>query len=429
MPEQFVIIDPPDVLTKSQSKALGCELFYAHHYMVAEAAVKLVESRLASTGTQFHLYRARYTEHLMIHQVRQDADWVREWLNANAVSEEARELIERDIMDYSPNLDRVLAAEILLSVDRNFEPVDYEEWVSPGLPYEDNGAYMAAIIDLLELDGASARVIDCKSGWSTSPNNDHEAPHIARLVFAHFPQVTSIDFVYEFIRVRADVKVHFTREDIPWIEQMMEGTFAHRADVARRFRAGKKLLLDPFAGLCGFCLLKCPLKEAVAAGIVDAGPLQNKKDAVRIAQRLFIAQNMTKVYRDLLKAWVDENGPLECGNDVVADFRIQNNRTLPLPDVAELLGLRVLDLTTLTPEQLHALPAESPEVAQKWNIQIPKVLVRSSSLTGYAKAKMRKGMQEAMNQIGTTKPKSVLKIHRVSIDERLESLGGGDDEY
>lgn len=429
----------PQGNSKSMAKAMGCELHFAHYYLIPDQVLRnIVASELGITGTDFHRWREEYVHHLVAEDKWVDREWAQSWLAANAVTEDARRLVEYDMDTFSIDPNQVMGTELFLSVDGNFNPLEREEGGVPGRQSKHPDARYWGTLDLLLVNGLIARVVDAKSGWSTTTVSDDEPPFYAALVFAHFPRVEVVEFQWDFVRARGVKRASYTREDLPEIHDAMRRIEARKRSIAERFRRGEPLQLNPHTGLCSFCSLNCPVKQEVTNthGIdVDIPPIQNDDDARRIAARLYVASLYASKARHMLKNFLDEKGSLELGNDWVCEIRHQTTVDYPLTKVAEILGLELVDkkvlaelieLLLLASDQNAELVARlRREVSPAWNVPIDKLALRTSKLNQYANTKKREGLLPLLKECGDAKPKSLVAVRHRGEGE-FNSIEGGE---
>lgn len=411
-------------LSKSMVKAMGCERYFAMMYASDEpVAGLLASSEFATTGTDFHRYRELYVNHLIGTRQRSDTDWAVTWIESADCTDDARDLIMRDIERFEIDPDMVYGTEVYLSIDSGFFPVEMVIGGTPGEYSRRKPCFARGELDLLSFaeDGEHALIDDYKTGWSNAGISEYEAAHYAALVFVHFRAVQRVTFRWEFIRAKAAKPAMFTRDDLDsWIIPMVRAAHARRQDIAARFRAGQQLTVDPTAGLCGWCPLVCPLRDAVSRQIVELPPIQSEDDARVVAARTFVASKYAEQGRERLREWLEANGRVDLGNGWVAEMEPQTQRSYPLPAVLEVLGVRVIDERTV--EELLTIVGQQPHpeivsdiltrFQQRWDVPVEKLTVASTALKQYARAKKRAGLQAELDQYADAKPRFELKIHK-----------------
>jgi len=414
------MIPAPSCLSKSLVKALGCPHHFAHYHLAHLPVRHLAPGPLAVVGSHFHAYRQAYIRRLVETDRQADPEWVRrEWLARRAVPEDARRLIENDLGGFRVDPERVVGVELFLSADSALRPLEKSEGGEPGRVSSHPDARISGTLDLLLVDGPVARIVDYKSGWSTTAVSDYELPSYAALVFAHFPDVRVVEGVWEFVRVRATKRDSFTREDLPWIADLLFEAHARLAEVARRFEAGERLDVDPAAGLCGFCSLACPLKaEVERQGGADILPVQTEEDARVLAQRVYVASLFAEKARAALRAWLGEHGSVDLGNDWVAELLLTAAASYPLLPTLKILGLAAVDGA--------GAPAEGLEASPRYGVPLDKLALRTTQLKTYARAKKRAGLAGELEEIADRRPVSRLRIRRLGAED-LGALGAGEE--
>jgi hypothetical protein len=391
---EMVGVTFPRSLSKSMEKASGCERYLCLHYL-DETMPPRASSAMAETGTDFHAYRAAYIDHLVKVVRPQDPDWVDQWLETNPVSDDARDLIERDAARFYIDPDKVFATELFLSVDSHFQRLENEQTPEPGRPPADPNSFAHGTIDLLEIDGEQATIVDAKSGWSTQAVKPYEGLHYAVLVFAHFPYVNRVTFYWDFIRAEGLKPLTFERSELESMQKTVRARHRHIQDIAHRYELGKEPATNIQAGLCGFCDLTCPIRDTVKRKLLEFPPLQNLEDAKRVAELVYMARCTAATGDQLLKAWIDQNGPVDLGGGVIAEMVLGKSDSFPLRPVLSVLGFD-----------------DIPEKSKKWDVPLESLLVGTAKLKSYANAKKRAGLREALDQIAVSVPTSTLKVHR-----------------
>jgi hypothetical protein len=393
-------------ISKSVVKAMGCEEYFAAHYLSPDtAALRRVESPMARTGTDFHRFRAEYVSHLVEVAKGSDPAWAAAWLRENGVTSDARFLIEDDIRTFSVDPDAVYGVEIFLSVGREFEPLELRFGETPGKVSAAAGAIVSGSIDRLEINGRVARVVDCKSGWSTATVSDYEPPNYAALVMAHFPNVDRVEFEWEFVRVHASKAATYTREDLPWIHTTILGEWARREDITRRYLAGERLAINPWAGLCQFCALRCPLRASVESGSLVLPPVQTEADARRVAEVLYQSEMLASSARDALRPFLDAlpGGQLQLDGDFVLESQLSNTSKYRLLDVLDLIGAH--------PRDEYGQPLQ---ISPAYMVPLNSLYVRGSELRSFAGRKKREGMEDKLRAIASSQPRATVRIRRLS---------------
>src|SRR6266404_6988280 len=138
-----------NAISKSIVREMKCEWFFAAHRLDKSPA-RLIASPLAEAGTDVHRFRAEYVIHLVNAEKTDDLAWVLGWLKRNAVSEEAREMIRRDMDTFRVNPDTVFATELFLSIDGAYRPLEQATNSTPGFVSQHPEAVLSGTIDQLD---------------------------------------------------------------------------------------------------------------------------------------------------------------------------------------------------------------------------------------------------------------------------------------
>jgi len=375
-------------VSKSLAKAAGCPRFFALSHLSGGALT--TQSRPAEAGTDFHRYRRGYVDHLIATGKHSDQEWIMGRLEALQIGEWALPLVLDDMETFSIDPRKVFAAELFLSVDEQFRPLDMRIGGTPGERPE--AALAHGTIDLLSVHGAEAVIDDYKTGWGAM--DEYEALHYATLVFAHFPWVEAVRFDWEFIRARAPKSVSFQRGDMEWMQAQVIAARRHIGSIIDAFGRAEEMPVNPNAGLCGFCTFTCPLRADVAKGTLDIGPLQTTEDARALALRLKAGKSWVSKAEDALRTYLQNAGKVDLGGGMAAELVPGERTEFAMDKVLRLFGFG--DLPTVSPD---------------WDIPLGSLTVSSAKLKSFAKAKKRAGMPEALRVIAKITPAFTLKLN------------------
>lgn len=351
------------------------------------------------TGTAFHAYRKEYSDHLIRERKMMDPEWAQDYLKSHPMSEDARELVARDIPRFWIDPESSYPPEVFLSVGHLFEPLQIEFGMEQG--YRDPAALVSGTIDLLTVEGDVARIYDAKTAHSATSVSEAEAAIYCTLVFAHFPSVNAIDFNWEFARLDSHKTSHYERSDLVEMHALISNMAGRRRIIQNKLEAGEKLSAAPDPEICPYCALLCPLLQTLAEwGIGLKVPvLQTLGDAQTMAMLMLVAEQFLSQARPALRDYIAVTDlqilPLRDGWFV----RNQNSATqkIRLLDILHDLGLSVVNLTKFTPEQTQMLkdvlqdgfePASSP----LFDVPLNSIEVRGSSLKGFTARDSRKGV-------------------------------------
>jgi hypothetical protein len=434
-------LEAPTGVSKSMAKSMGCLHFFVHQYLRARHLQTVgASSALAVAGSQFHKYRASYIEHLVKQSMTHDHGWIYWYVSSNNVSEEAERLILSDIQSgFRVNPDCVYGAEVFLSCDSNLQPLDHEIGnAAPGKLSAHPDAFASATLDLLCIDGAHATVIDPKSGFSTVGVTDDEPPINALVVFAHFPMVQTVEFRWDFVRSRTNRRATYSRaSDLEWMVKRVHELNAIKQRAVDAFNRGEPLELNPFAGLCGYCVLQCPLRAQ--ADVRALGPIQTDKDARRVAGMIHVCEQYLEQARALIKPFLNERGPLQLTPELCYTPEVIESSSYPLTDALNALDLALVDVSAMPPEERANVLLQQPLTSRTWDVPLSALTAGAGKLNAFAKTKKskkrkdaltgetvggvsREGLAERLDACAQSYPKTVLRFRKQGMDTLLDDL-------
>lgn len=417
------------------AKAMRCEYHFVWQYCEPNPTSIEVPSAPGAAGTAFHAYRAAYTDHLVAEEKWTDREWAYEWVATHSVPDEAVVIIQRDIETWSVNPASVFGSELFLSVDENFVELEREFGRTQGARSEK--AMLSGTIDLLILDGSEARIVDAKSAYSATTISEEEAAIYCCLVFAHFPQIQSVVFLWDFVRLRAHKLSSYTRDDLPAMKQIVRDLVDLRKEYARDLQANEQLPANPWSGMCAFCSLRCPTLEH-ARDPERLVAIQNDSEARRLAQIIYVVSQFLAPARKMLSDYISAredlpNGQLQLGGNFIAEISPKLTRELNLLPTLNGLGLAVVDMTGLPDEKRAELIQIQPAASTLFDIPLGRLELRGSALKGFANTKQsrakvsRKGLAELLESLSPQRViGGALRIRRV--DERPQEVTGADEQ-
>jgi hypothetical protein len=373
---------------------MRCEYHFVHQY--CDPAANEPPSRAGAAGTAFHAYRAAYVKHLVTERKWQDTEWAYEYVDAHSIPEEARLLVERDMMSFAINPESVFGSEVFMSIDKDFRPLEMEFDVAQGSRGNSPHSILSGTVDLLIVEQGEARVIDAKSAYSATTISEEEAAIYCCLIFSHFPQITSVDFAWDFVRLGAHKSSRYGREELPAMEQLIRDMLEFRRQVMLRVSDGDKLNVNPWSGMCPFCSLLCPALQNIEKDTpARIYPLQDVANARRLAGMIYLCDQFLHNARPLLKEFVQAredlpNGQLQLGANFVAELTTSTSRKLPVLDVLNSIGLGVVNMTGLDETQTKELLEMQPAFSPKFDVPLRNLELRGSALKAFAKTKRSK---------------------------------------
>jgi hypothetical protein len=301
------------------------------------------------------------------------------WLEAAGVSQEGRDIIERDVPRFQIDPESVFGTELFLVVDEQFNPIRGVPFPGFGKPPAVDGALAHGTVDLLMFPAPDhADVNDYKSGWA-EPADDYEAQHYAALTFAYFEHVQVVTFTWGYPRRgRASEPKRYTRyEHFEWLKSRVI-TEASRVNNLREALSGdEKPAADPFADLCPYCTLECYVRKMAVDLAFPSPPLQSDDDARAAARYVAATRSQLGRVEGMLRGYVSARGPVQVSANKVAGMVIKDKKRLPLRPVLQKLGVEV------------------PEMGA-FDMPLDKLFISSQGWDGYAKTKKRAGLTESV---------------------------------
>ncbi|MFA5111197.1 MAG: PD-(D/E)XK nuclease family protein [Desulfobaccales bacterium] len=258
------------------------------------------ESEALVTGSTVHKVVADYLNRLILNGLQTDWEWAGK-VDFLDVPNDVHEIWARFWNNFvlPPGMEAP-GVEKKLAFDRAWQPTGF---FGPD-------AYFRMVVDLAYRQGSLAVIQDWKTnrvipetveknlqlriyGWGTRQ--------------ALFPAAQEILLRLHFLRYGAERELLLLPEDLDTVPQELEAKIAV-IEAEKHF--------DPTPGsFCGWCgvTAHCPV---MAQALVPANILYpvNHGDAVKAATLLLAIEEMGKVIKNHLKAWVMEYGPVPVGN-------------------------------------------------------------------------------------------------------------------
>ncbi|MBC7340920.1 MAG: PD-(D/E)XK nuclease family protein [Clostridia bacterium] len=179
------------------------------------------------------------------------------------------------------------------------EQIKFE--VSPGVMYW-------GVLDLLEIDGDKATIVDYKTDWRVRTEAEVERdPQLAIYAWAvkrEYPQVEEFEARLEFVRHGVVRHACIDERDVEQAESRVLGMIA-------QIEAEKEFAPRPGAACswCGYAGV-CPAVRNIGSGQVVCA---SAEDAKRIAGELALLERQVEDRKKALSAWCAANGPVESG--------------------------------------------------------------------------------------------------------------------
>jgi hypothetical protein len=445
-------LNVPAGISKSTAKAQQCTYYYIHEYLGASRRrIDIDAGPMARIGTEFHQYRADYVNHLVDVHKEQDRDWVYEYLGINdgKFYDETLFLISRDDT-FSINPDTVYGTEVFLSCDRQLNVLDHEIGnATPGKMSKHPNVFASGTIDLLCIDGSNAVIIDPKSSFATSGVDDNEPIINALLVFAKFKMIEHVEFRWDFARIKVNRRTHYSRsKDLAWMIDRVVKLHEQKIAAIADYNAGRPLAANPFAGLCGWCSLVCPDRQAALSveltqsdngWQVTLPPPQTDADRVRLARWIMVCETLLPKMRDLLRPVLSETGPVRCAGDLVLQAESVEGSSYSLIPALNALDLAVIDISGLSPALRDQYLSEQPEKAKLYDVPLKPLTVSAGKLNSLAKTKRsafrknsetgestggvsRAGLAERLDQIANRYERTFLRFRHMSDSDLINDL-------
>lgn len=411
-------LTPAPGISKSMAKALACPHYFTGQYLQPDRVAQ-ADHFLTRSGVEFHAWRRAYLEHLLSISRGSDPDFKAAYLESHALSEDARSLIERDELTVDP--DFIYGTELFLSVDRDFQPLEHELGREPGKPPADARAFAWGTLDLLMLQERTAFLRDPKSGFSTVGVTDDEPIVYAALVFAHFPMVEEIEWLWDFVRSKTERTTTYSRaEDYAWMQDHIRELVQRKGEQVARYNAGQPMAANPFSGLCAYCQLTCPLRPRFEAGELSLAMPQTREDAVQLARLVKVCEDVVDRGRTLVKAWLDQEpaGKLDLGNGWEAAAKVYETNEYPLLKALEKLGLVLVSADQLTADQREVLTRSQPEKTPAYDVPLSSLTL--GNLTSFLKAKKRAGLKEELRSIAKRNASTRLSVSRPNPEDEQD---------
>jgi len=406
---------PPIGVSKSMAKAMSCPSFFTGQYMQPDS-VSTVEHFLTRTGIEFAAWREAYLNHLIDEQLPADPAFKADYLARVAVSDDARTVIERD--DFLVNPEQIYGAEVFLSADRDFRPLENSCGGRPGRLSTNTDTLASGTTDLLLIQGRVATVRDQKSGYSTVGVTDDEPVVYGVLVFAHFPMVDEVHFVWDFVRKGLERPVVYRRrEDLQWMQDRVRQLDQKKHDLINRYNRGEQMEANAFSGNCPYCQVDCPLRPAWEGGRLAIGPPQTREDAIRLAQFVKVCEDGASAGREVLKTWLDQepSGQLDIGAGWYAAPKTYETCEYPLVETLKVLGLALVSTEQMSAADEAALREAQPFKTPKWDVPLSALV--ASNLSGFIKAKKRAGLKDELDQHAKRSASTRVQIKKIQAAE------------
>lgn len=369
-------------LSQSRQCDMACEALYRFKHVRRE---QIAESEPAARGTQIHRILAAYIDHLVRVGRALDLEVFDQFMRS--ASDEAREVLERFRDNHAFDPEKVLATELHIALDENFQPIE------DSLSDEDNSKTLASAIpayegtlDLVMLHSLTeAEIEDWKSYYQIIAADTFQSKFYPMLLMSLNPSLERVRFNLEFVRYGTSRTVEYTRADLPWLKELAQSERARQRELHKR-NGGRVAKASPgrHCTWCPLLLNSCP--------VAKTNPYRRMTPERRLRFALWLQQaerHNTIVLKDL----VAERGPIryrdENQNEYVAAFEGVEKKSYPYNKVASVLA-----------KWVEAHP-EDRELVEG---------LSASGLSSRLKAKKRRELADELQALANVRVDTELKI-------------------
>ena len=313
---------PP--LSQSRRGDMACELLYVQKHVLG---VELGESQPAARGIEIHELLATYINHLVATGRRTDLEMFDQLMQG--LRDDAREAIAQFRTNHTFDPDRIVATELHISLDDDFQPIEQDRADGRSASYE-------GTLDLVSLYSLiEAEISDWKSYYQIIEPDTFQSKLYPLLLMCLNPALERVKFVLEFIRYGASRYVEYTRKDLP---RLMELARRERTrQTALHQRAGRdsrtpKTSPGRHCTWCPILLNGCPIAKT------NPYSQMSREQRLRFALWLQEAEKEnTRVLRELLV----EQSAIRCADEnhkeYVARFAPVEKKFYPYPEAAPII--------------------------------------------------------------------------------------------
>lgn len=401
-----ISVIPP--LHQSTEMLMGCKKNYVTQIIQGRKQPGGLESR---RGNEVHHTGSQYFSGCARKGVAMDLDMFDE-LSKGAGPVAARILSGmRD--SYQVDFSALLATEIRMSLDENFEPTDISAELDgvcadTGMP----PCYSGTLDGLyMYRDQSRSAVHDLKTHPKPfDPDETLQAKMYCVFVMKHFPWVEQVLFRLIFCRYKNLVReCTFTRADLPKLIESMRAARDRQKVIHLEYDAGKEIEATGNDG-CFYC----PLLSDRECPILRENPDAQGEPSEWLSSAL-VYSAYARVNNARMKAWVQGNGkpillkdynqkcftygPVESESDVLPLFQ-------PTADgiVIDKQGNPSMPIISLFMDYAHSTPDDTAWLA--------KATISSSSISSALKTKKRVHVHQAVSDCAEKVTKVRLKVSK-----------------
>lgn len=394
------MVDRPRVippLSQFRQADMACQCLYIRKHIVGEPAP---HSDAAARGIEVHQLLAMYINHLV--KTRRSTDLELFDCLASGVGSEAREVLGRFRDNHVFDPERVLATELYIALDNNFNPIEGGAPVtSKAAGNSRSRATYEGTLDLLLLDSVTvAEIHDWKSYYQIIDPDTFQSKFYPLLLMCLNPSLQRVKFVLEFIRYGASRSAEYTRHDVPWLKELAERERTRQHRLHEIPAHGAENLKASPGRHCTWCPL---LLNGCPESMTNPYAQMTAEERLRFALWLQEAEKQnTKLLRDLLF----ERGPVhykdENQSEYVADFVPVEKKSYPYEEA-----------TVALDEWVRAHPEDSGFTSK----------LTVSGLSSPLKAKKRSELAAKLGEMVDVRVDTELKIGRAKQQE-IRASGG-----
>jgi len=315
---------------------------------------------------------------------------------------DAQQALERFRDNHAFAPERVLATELYIALDDDFNPIEdaAPDEKHPGSEKTQNAAYEGTL-DLVLLDSVTdAEIDDWKSYYQVIDPDTFQSKFYPLLLMCLNPSLQRVKFVLEFFRYGASRSVEYTHRDLPWLKELAE----RERNRQRRLhelcgQTAEKLKASPgrHCTWCPLLLNGCPVS--------GTNPYGQMTPAERLRFALWLQEaekQNTKVLKDLMV----ERGPVRYRdanqNEYIADFVPLEKKFYPYGEA-----------TLVLDEWLRAHPEDKTFVNK----------LTVSGLSSPLKAEKRSELAGMLGEVAEIRVDTELKVGRVK-EQQVENGNG-----
>lgn len=380
---------PP--LSQSRQGDMACQCLYVRKHVLGGPAA---DSEAAARGIEVHQVLATYINQVV--RTRRSTDLGLFDRLASGAGADAREALQRFRDNHAFDPERVLATELYIALDNDFNPIEGTGPVAGvARANSTHGAIYEGTLDLVLLDSVTdAEIHDWKSYYQIIDPDTFQSKFYPLLLMCLNPSLQRVRFVLEFIRYGASRSVEYTRQDVPRLKELAEHERARQRQLHEvSANGGGEFKASPgrHCTWCPLLLNGCPVANTNPYAQMTA------EERLRFALWLQEAEKQnTKVLKDLLV----ERGPVrykdENQTEYIADFVPVEKKFYPYEEATAAL------------DEWFKTHPEDRDFAKRLTL---------SGLSAPLKAKKRTDLAAKLGEVVETRVNTELKVGRTKEQE------------